>query len=135
MKTKLINSKNDFYDISLVRWAIVGSTTTVVDYSIFISLCDATGSIFGSNLVASVLAALLNYLAHHNWTFKSNQQHLNSGVKYLLNISFWLIVSSLIIKSLLVVGIDPKVSKLIPLIFSVPINYLVLNKLVFGKKD
>ena len=131
---KLINSKNDLYDISLVRWAVVGSTTTVVDYLIFINLYDATGSILGSNLVASVFATSLNYLAHHNWTFKSNQQHLNSGIKYLLNTSFWLIVSSLIIKSLLVAGIDPKVAKLVPLIFSVPINYFVLDKLVFGKK-
>lgn len=131
---KLINSKNDFYDISLVRWVVVGSTTTVVDYLIFINLYDATGSILGSNLVASVFATSLNYLAHHNWTFKSNQQHLNSGIKYLLNTSFWLIVSSLIIKSLLVAGIDPKVAKLVPLIFIVPINYFVLDKLVFGKK-
>ena len=131
---KLINSKNDLYDISLVRWAVVGSTTTVVDYLIFINLYDATSSILGSNLVASVFATSLNYLAHHNWTFKSNQQHLNSGIKYLLNTSFWLIVSSLIIKSLLVAGIDPKVAKLVPLIFSVPINYFVLDKLVFGKK-
>ena len=134
MIMKLINSKNDLYDISLVRWAVVGSTTTVVDYLIFINLYDATGSILGSNLVASVFATSLNYLAHHNWTFKSNQQHLNSGIKYLLNTSFWLIVSSLIIKSLLVAGIDPKVAKLVPLIFSVPINYFVLDKLVFGKK-
>ena len=134
MIVKLINSKNDFYDISLVRWVVVGSTTTVVDYLIFINLYDATGSIFGSNLVASVFATSLNYLAHHNWTFKSNQQHLNSGIKYLLNTSFWLIVSSLIIKSLLVAGIDPKVAKLVPLIFIVPINYFVLDKLVFGKK-
>ena len=30
--------------------------------------------------------------------------------------------------------IDPKVAKLVPLVLIVPINYFVLNKLVFKKK-
>ena len=51
-----------------------------------------------------------------------------------MNLSFWWIVSSLIIKSLLEIGIDPKFAKLVPLVFIVPVNYFVLNKIVFRKK-
>ncbi len=118
----------------MLRWAAVGITTTAIDYLIFISLYGPTNSVFGANLAAAIVATVFNYLTHHRWTFKSNQQHSTSGVKYLLNLSFWWIVSSSIIKALLVLGVDPRVAKLVPLVFIVPVNYFVLNKIVFRKK-
>ena len=118
----------------MLRWAAVGITTTVIDYTIFIMLYGATNSVFGSNLLAATAATTFNYLTHHRWTFKSNQQHTRSGVKYLLNLIFWWFVSSSIIKMLIELGVDVKIAKLAPLVFIVPINYFVLNKVVFKKK-
>ena len=118
----------------MLRWAAVGITTTVIDYTIFIMFYGATDSVFGSNLFAATAATTFNYLTHHRWTFKSNQQHTRSGVKYLLNLIFWWIVSSSIIKILVEVGVDVKIAKLAPLVFIVPVNYFVLNKVVFRKK-
>lgn len=118
----------------MLRWAAVGITTTAIDYVIFIALYGSTSSVFGSNLIASIFATSFNYFTHHRWTFKSDQQHVNTGVKYLLNLSFWWIVSSSIIKTLIAIGVDPKLAKLVPLILIVPINYFVLNKIVFKKK-
>ena len=118
----------------MLRWAAVGVTTTVIDYTIFIVLYGATDSVFDSNLVSAFTATTFNYLTHHRWTFKSNQQHTKSGVKYLFNLIFWWIVSSSIIKMLVELGVDVKIAKLAPLIFIVPINYFVLNKVVFKKK-
>jgi hypothetical protein len=43
-------------------------------------------------------------------------------------------VSTSIIKALVVLDIDPKIAKLAPLIVIVPVNYFVLNYLVFKKK-
>jgi putative flippase GtrA len=118
----------------MLRWAVVGVITTAIDYTIFITLYGPINSVFGANLIAATLATTFNYLTHHRWTFKSGQHHATSGVKYLLNLSFWWIVSSSIIKTLVLIGIDAKVAKLIPLIFIVPINYFVLNRIVFKKK-
>jgi putative flippase GtrA len=125
---------NKFFEISTIRWAAVGITTTVIDFLIFINLYSSTNSVFGSNLIASAIATSFNYLTHHRWTFKSDQQHLYSGLKYLMNLSFWWIVSSSIIKSLLLIGFDPRFAKLVPLMFIVPVNYFVLNRIVFRKK-
>ena len=124
-----------YFDRSMLRWAAVGITTTAIDYVIFIALYGSTSSVFGSNLIASIFATSFNYLTHHRWTFKSDQQHVNTGVKYLLNLSFWWIVSSSIIKTLIAIGVDPKLAKLVPLILIVPVNYFVLNKIVFKKKN
>ena len=117
-----------------LRWAVVGITTTAIDYVIFIMLYGASDSVFGSNLVAAGTATTFNYLNHHRWTFKSDQQHARSGAKYLLNLIFWWIVSSSIIKMLVDLGVDVKIAKLAPLVFIVPVNYFVLNRVVFKKK-
>lgn len=134
MKSILSELKNSYFDRSMLRWAAVGVTTTAIDYLIFITLYGQTNSVFGANLVAAIVATTFNYLTHHRWTFKSNQQHSASGFKYLLNLSFWWIVSSSIIKGLLAIGVDPRIAKLVPLVFIVPINYFVLNKIVFKRK-
>jgi putative flippase GtrA len=134
MRLTLKKFKDRYFDRSMLRWAAVGITTTAIDYVIFITLYGSTSSVFGSNLIASIFATSFNYLTHHRWTFKSDQQHVNTGVKYLLNLSFWWIVSSSIIKTLIAIGVDPKLAKLVPLILIVPINYFVLNKIVFKKK-
>jgi len=129
------NKLNDKYlHPSLLRWATVGITTTAIDYFVFILMYAATNSVFGSNLLAATVATTFNYLTHHRWTFKSSQQHTASGVKYLLNLTFWWIVSSSLIKMQLSLGVDVKIAKLVPLVFIVPINYFVLNRFVFRKK-
>jgi putative flippase GtrA len=135
MSSRVKQLKEKYFDPSMIRWAAVGVTTTVIDYLIFITLYGPTNSIFGANLVAAIVATTFNYLTHHRWTFKSKQDHSRSTFKYLLNLSFWWLTSSTIIKSLIEMGIDPKVAKLVPLILIIPINYFVLNKLVFKKMN
>lgn len=120
--------------LTYFRWAVVGITTALIDYTVFIALYKSIGSVFRSNLVASITATSFNYLTHHRWTFKSHQQHAASGFKYLLNLIFWWFVSSSIIKMLVNFGVDVKIAKLAPLVFIVPVNYFVLNRVVFKKK-
>jgi putative flippase GtrA len=88
-----------------------------------------------ANLISATIATSINYLTHHHWTFKSGQKHSKSGVKYLLNLIFWWLVSSTIIKSMVVAGFDPRLAKLVPLVLIVPVNYFVLNHLVFKQKS
>ena len=110
-------------------------TTTLVDYLLFISFYGPIKSVFLANLISATVATSINYFTHHRWTFKSEQNHSRSGFKYLLNLIFWWLVSTSIIKILLVSGFDVKVAKLVPLVLIVPVNYFVLNYLVFKKKS
>ena len=52
----------------------------------------------------------------------------------MINLIFWWVVSTLSIKALIVLEIDPKIAKLMPILFIAPINYFVLNHIVFKKK-
>jgi putative flippase GtrA len=135
MKSVVENLLKKYFNPAMLRWVVVGITTTVIDYVLFINLFGPIKSVYVANLIASVIATGFNYLTHHRWTFKSNQQHSRSGAKYLINLVFWWLISSSIIQTLVDMGIDHKLAKLAPFIFIVPINYFVLNRIVFKKKS
>ncbi len=119
---------------AMLRWGAVGVTTFAIDYTLFLALFDLSNSVYLANLTSVTIATSFNYYTHHEWTFKSNQNHSRSGFKYLVNLTFWWIISTSVIKTLVVFGIDPKFAKLAPLVLIVPINYFVLNKIVFKQK-
>jgi putative flippase GtrA len=133
--SRLNTLKDKYFDYSMLRWGLVGMTTTFVDFLLFISLYGPISSVFLANLISASVATCINYLTHHRWTFKSEQNHSRSGFKYLINLIFWWLVSTSIIKILLVSGLDPKLAKLVPLVLIVPVNYFVLNYLVFKRKS
>ncbi len=135
MKSKLKALKDKYFDWSMLRWMLVGFFTTATDYLIFISLYGPINSVVISNFIAGFVATSINYYTHHRWTFKSEQDHSKSGTRYLLNLIFWWLVSTLTIKALIVLGIDPKIAKLLPILVIAPINYFVLNHIVFKKKN
>ena len=126
---------NRIFDFSMLRWGIVGVLTNLIDYMLFINLYGMVKSVLLANLISTSVATSINYITHHRWTFKSDQNHSKSAIKYLLNSTFWWLVSTSIIKALIVIDIDPKIAKLVPFILIVPLNYFVLNYLVFKKKS
>jgi putative flippase GtrA len=135
MNTKLKVLKDKYFDYSMIRWGAVGLFTTAIDYLLFVNLYGPINSVFIANLISASIATSINYFTHHRWTFKTNQKHSKSGAKYLLNLIFWWLVSTSIIKALVELDIDPKVAKLVPLVLIVPINYFVLNFIVFKRKN
>jgi putative flippase GtrA len=127
--------KDKYFDYSMLRWGTVGILTTALDYLLFVNLYGPINSVFIANLISASIATSINYFTHHRWTFKTNQNHSKSGAKYLLNLIFWWLVSTSVIKVLVELDVDPKVAKLVPLVLIVPINYFVLNFIVFKRKS
>jgi putative flippase GtrA len=134
MRSKLKALKNKYFDWSMLRWLIVGLVTTATDYLIFISIYGPINSVVVANFISGFVSTSINYYTHHRWTFKSEQDHSKSGGRYLLNLIFWWVVSTITIKALIVLEIDPKIAKLVPILFIAPINYFVLNYIVFKKR-
>ena len=134
MNLKLKALKDKYFDYSMLRWGTVGILTNALDYLLFVNLYGPINSVFIANLISASIATSINYFTHHRWTFKTNQNHSKSGAKYLLNLIFWWLVSTSIIKVLVELDIAPKIAKLVPLVLIVPINYFVLNFIVFKRK-
>ena len=119
---------------SMLRWALVGITTTVIDYLIFVAIYSVITSVLIANFFAGLFSISFNYLAHYSWSFKSEVDHGQSGAKYLINlVTFWSL-STLVLKGLITSGIDPKIAKLIPIPFIAPLSFLSLKFFVFEKK-
>jgi len=118
---------------SLFRWALVGVSTTVIDYIIFISLYSVITSVLVANFFAGLVSLSFNYSAHYFWSFKSQTDHTKSGLKYLINlITFWSI-STLLLKILITSGLDPKIAKLMPIPIIAPLSFISLKFFVFKK--
>ena len=120
---------------SMWRWALVGITTTVIDYFIFIAMYSVITSVLIANFCAGLFSITFNYLAHYFWSFKSQADHSKSGLKYLLNLIIFWSTGTLLLKVLITVGIDPKIAKLIPIPFIAPLSFLSLKFYVFKKKS
>ena len=118
---------------SIWRWALVGTTTTVIDYITFVLLYSVMTSVLLANFCAGLASVSFNYTAHYFWSFKSRSDHTMAGIKYLINlITFWSI-STLMLKTLISAGLDPKIAKLIPIPIIAPFSFLSLRFLVFKK--
>ena len=120
---------------SLWRWALVGVTTTVIDYIIFISVYSVIISVLVANFIAGLVSIGFNYSAHYFWSFKSQTDHTKAGLKYLINlITFWSI-STLFLKILITAGLDPKIAKLMPIPIIAPLSFISLRFFVFKKAN
>jgi len=120
---------------SLLRWALVGISTTVIDYIIFIALYSVITSVLISNFFAGFVSLSFNYISHYLWSFKSQTDHKKAGLNYLINlIAFWS-VSTLILKILITYGLDPKIAKLIPIPIIAPLSFISLKYFVFKKTN
>ena len=120
---------------SLWRWALVGVTTTVIDYVIFISIYSVITSVLVANFFAGLVSIGFNYSAHYFWSFKSQIDHTKAGLKYLINlITFWS-MSTILLKILITSGLDPKIAKLIPIPIIAPLSFISLRFFVFKKAN
>jgi putative flippase GtrA len=118
---------------SLHRWALVGVITFTIDYVIFISTYSLTESVLLANFCAGLISISINYSAHYLWSFKSKADHSKSGIKYLLNLTIFWLVSTLLLKALITAGIEAKYAKLIPVPIIAPLSFLSLKFIVFSK--
>ena len=130
--TKILTTLINKYR-SMWRWALVGITTTVIDYLIFISMYSVIASVLIANFSAGLFSITFNYLAHYFWSFKSQADHSESGIKYLLNLVIFWSLGTLLLKGLITAGIDPKIAKLIPIPFIAPLSFLSLKFFVFKR--
>jgi len=118
---------------SLWRWALVGITTAIIDYTLFISVYFVMTSVLIANLLAGLVSIGFNYSAHYFWSFKSQIDHTKVSLKYLINLVCFWSLNTLLLKALISAGIDPKIAKLIPILIIAPLSFISLRFFVFKK--
>ena len=117
----------------LWRWALVGITTAIIDYTVFISMYFVMTSVLIANLFAGLVSIGFNYSAHYFWSFKSQIDHTKVSLKYLINLVCFWSLNTLLLKALISAGTDPKIAKLIPITIIAPLSFISLRFFVFKK--
>ncbi len=105
----------------------------MIDYFIFILTYSEISSVVIANFTAGIFSISFNYLSHYSWSFKSQTDHSISGIKYLFNLVFFWLLNTLLLKYLIEIDINPKIAKLIPILFIAPLSFLSLKFFVFKK--
>ena len=118
---------------SMWRWALVGVTTNVIDYFIFLFLYSIIPSVLFANFFSGFVSLTFNYVSHYFWSFKSTLEHKQSGKRYLINLVVIWSLGTVLLKILILSGIDPYIAKIIPLFITAPISFISLNYFVFKK--
>ena len=118
---------------SMWRWALVGVTTNVIDYFIFLFLYSILPSVLFANFFSGFVSLTFNYVSHYFWSFKSTLEHKQSGKRYLINLVVIWSLGTVLLKILILSGIDPYIAKIIPLFITAPISFISLNYFVFKK--
>ena len=122
-------------DTSIWRWALVGISTTLIDYFLFILIYLSITSVFIANFCAGIFSISFNYSSHYFWSFKSQTFHSISGIKYLVNLVIFWSINTLLLNYFIEIGTDPKMAKLIPICFLAPLSFLSLKFFVFRKRS
>ena len=134
MKTIIIiNKLMDRYR-AMWRWAIVGITTAVIDYILFVFLYSIVSSVIVANFLSGLVALSFNYTLHYFLSFKSQRDHKQSGLRYLINLVVIWSFGTLLLKFLISSGIEPHIAKIIPIFITAPGSFLSMNYFVFKKR-
>jgi putative flippase GtrA len=117
-------------DATIIRFAVVGAITTVIDFVLFATLIGITGQPVLSNIISYSCGLTTSYLLNRSWTF-AVEADLIQALKFFLFTSTGLLLSTLLV-ALLSLALPPLAAKLL----SVPIvffwNYLTARYLVFA---
>ena len=119
---------------SILRWALVGIITAVIDYIIFVTMYSVVTSVLIANFCSGLLSIIFNYLAHYFWSFRSEVNHLKSGAKFFINLIVIWSLSTILLNILINEGIEPKFAKLIPMLFVAPLSFISMRFFVYKKK-
>jgi len=117
----------------VLRWFFVGCVTVSFDWIIFVSLYPHIGSVIVTNFVSGSCSTVFNYIAHHRWTFRSGQSHLQSGFRYGATLFGGYVLNTILVKTFIVLGNAPGLSKVLAATIQAPISFLALKFFVFGQ--
>ena len=126
----------NFYrsNFTFFRWFLVGLTTFTIDYVLFLICFGPIKSVLLANFISGLSSTSFNYFAHHSWTFKTDLARRSTSIRYIVNLAYFWMISTLILKGLISLDLSPRLAKLIPVLIITPFSYFVLKNLVF-KKD
>ncbi len=118
--------------LQIGRWILVGGASVSLDWAIFALVYIASNSILLSNTISIFLSSTFNFACHKRWTFQDNGKFSDRTRRYILNQFVNYLVSTVLIKTLSLSGVNPILLKPIVISIVAPVNFLSLKYFVFA---
>lgn len=122
----------DHLEWSILRWFLVGLSTFLIDYVLFVNLY-AHLPLLIANFFSTSVAVTYNFSLHKHWTFDNSTSHISAISRYALAMFFNYLLNSSVVKLSFLFEMSPFVSKFIAAGISAPVNYFVLRLFVFKR--
>jgi len=129
----------------LLRFGIVGSLNTAIDFGLLLLLTSAGLAPVVANSISSVSAFVVSFVANKKYTFKSTGANLKREIALFVAVTLFglLVIQNLlvwlILPAMASLGLDAQMSliaaKLVATIASLTWNYLLYSRVVFVKKS
>lgn len=126
--------KNKNIHKQFIKYLLVGGSTAVFELSLFTLFRKVIFlNIISSNITATILATLLNFIINRRWSFKSDSNIIRSLIAYIILFSFNTIFSTAAISFMVKSNIPDVFAKLITICMVTMWNFILYRKLVFIK--
>ena len=123
---------SDHLEWSIFRWLLVGFSTFLIDYFVFVNLYQQY-SLLIANFISTSIAVSYNFSLHKYWTFDNSMSHFSAIIRYILAMLFNYLLNTSVVKLAFLIGLSPFIGKFLAAGISAPINYFVLRLFVFKK--
>ena len=120
-------------DWSALRWLLVGFSTFLIDYFIFVNLYTRL-PLMVANFVSTSVAVAYNFSLHKYWTFDNSMPHMSAMTRYAIAMLFNYLVNTGVVKMAFIFGLVPFVGKFLAAGISAPTNFFILRLFVFKRK-
>jgi putative flippase GtrA len=119
--------------VSAARWFVVGSTTFVIDTSLFLLVFNITEMAVISNLFSGTIATIFNYFSHYRWSFASDRSHKQSTLIYLFFFFVFLFLGTSLVSFLIHSGLHPVPAKVGTAAITAPISFFIMKFVTFRR--
>ena len=129
----------------VLRFGVVGSLNTAIDFGLLLLLTSAGLGPLAANSISSVSAFVFSFVANKKYTFKSTGANLTREIGLFVAVTLFglLVIQNLLVWLVLPVmtslGLDAQMSlvaaKLVATVASLTWNYLLYSRVVFVKKS
>jgi putative flippase GtrA len=120
------------------KYLLVGGSAFLTEYSSFYILYTLLNAqLYLANSLSFCLGLLVSFLFNRGWTFKTDKNYKlqvhHQLLAYVSLAFFNLIMTNVVIGVLKNFGLDPKLGKIVAMLFVVAWNFLIFRSLIFAE--
>jgi len=119
----------------ILKFSLSSLISFLIDYLFYTIFVLWFQNVTLANIIARIISATTNYNINRKIVFKSNRNLSKSFLEYFILAGFILVLNTILLNSLITIGINAFIAKILAEIVLFIISWLVQKKRIFRKED